>query len=295
MKITMTLDKLMDIEANKYYIPAFIIVLAVNHFFAYKYRTNKLQTFLYTVSMIVFGFIGSHIGADVYNWFQNRKGNQTVFIRTVFGTILTVVIITFVFVTLEKLVRLIIGKIRKSPVPTVRYRDVYDAIQPGAFILVMFTKFRCLYVGCCYGVPCSWGIYSEYLNTKTFPVQIVEMVMTFCILIITWRLTLKKTFRRGSALFISGALWTAGRFFLEFLMYYKPEDRTYPLGLTLLQWACILIFAICVAVLTYLKKTQPGEPLPVKPLPKFLQRFQKKPKKETVKKAQLHPKHKKKK
>ena len=278
LEITMSLDTLANLDANRYYLIGIPLVFIVNRLLAFKYRTNKLQTFFYTASMIVFGFIGSHWGADVYNWFQKQKGNETMFTRTVFGTILTVVIVTFVFVMLEKAIRKLIGKLRKRPVKPVLLRDVYDAIEPGAMILIMFTKFRCMYVGCCFGIPCSWGIYSKKIDTNVFPVQIVEACMSFCIFLLVWYLSQKPFFRRGMALFMGGGLFCFGRFFLEFLMYYIPEDRTYLGHLTLLQCACILILAICVGVIIYLYKTYPPDPLPGKLLPIIQAKLPQRPK-----------------
>jgi prolipoprotein diacylglyceryltransferase len=264
ININLTLSEFANLDANKYYLIGIPLVFIVNRLLAFKYRTSKLQTFFYSAAMIVFGFIGSHWGADIYNWFQKQKGNETMFTRTVFGTILTVVIVTFVLVMLEKGVRLLIGKLRKKPVKSVLLRDVYDAIQPGALILIVFTKFRCLYVGCCHGIPWSWGLYSKKIDTIVFPVQIVEACMTFSILILVWYLSQKRFFRRGMALFMGGGLFCFGRFFLEFLMYYVPEDRTCLGHLTLLQCACILIFVICIGVIVYLYKTYPPDPLPGK-------------------------------
>ena len=88
--------------------------------------------------------------------------------------------------------------------------------------------------------------------------------MTFCIFLLVWYLSQKPFFRRGMALFMGGGLFAFGRFFLEFLMYYVPEDRTYLGHLTLLQCACILILAICVGIILYLYKTKPSDPLPGK-------------------------------
>lgn len=41
----------------------------------------------------------------------------------------------------------------------------------------------CTFSGCCYGIPCSWGIYSHYPNANTFPVCWVESMGTLAILI----------------------------------------------------------------------------------------------------------------
>ncbi len=267
--INMSLDTFFNLVSDKYYLIGIPLVFVINHFFAFKYRTSKLQTFFYTVSMIVFGFIGSYIGAHIYNWIQKLVGHENMFNRTVFGTIITVVAVTLIFVLLEKAVRKLIGKIKKEPVKTVLLRDVYDAIEPGAMILIMFTKFRCLLVGCCHGIPCSWGIYSERIDSIVFPVQWVEAGMTFCIFILVWYLSQKPFFRRGMAIFMGGGLFCFGRFFLEYLMYYLPEDRTYFGHLTLLQCACILFFVVCVAIVVLLYKTQPSDPLPGKLLPKL--------------------------
>ena len=270
--INMQLKTFFNLAADKYYLIGIPLVFVVNHFFAFKYRTTKLQTFLYSVIMIVFGFIGSYIGADVYNWIAKPTDEQTNFTRTVFGTIITVLVVTFVFVILEKLVRKLIGKIKNVPVKTVLLRDVYDAIEPGAMILIMFTKFRCLYLGCCHGIPWSWGIYSEKIHTTVFPVQWVEACMTFCIFLLVWYLSQKPFFRRGMALFMGGGMFCFGRFFLEFLMYYLPKDRIYLGHLTLLQCACILIVVVCVAIVLFLYKTQPSDPLPGKLLPYLAER-----------------------
>ena len=278
IEINMSLDTFTSLMADKYYLIGIPLVFVINHFFAFKYRTSKLQTFFYSVSMIVFGFAGSYWGADVYNWISKPADGQMNFTRTVFGTIFTVLIVTFLFVMLEKAVRRLIGKIKKVPVKTVLLRDVYDAIEPGAMILIMFTKFRCLYIGCCHGIPWSWGVFSKHLNTTVFPVQIVEACMTFCIFLLVWYLSQKPFFRRGMALFMGGGLFCFGRFFLEFLMYYPPKDRTYLGHLTLLQCACILILAICVGVFIFLYKTQPSDPLPGKLLPKIEARLPKREK-----------------
>ena len=270
--INMSLNTFFNLTADKYYLIGIPLVFVINHFFAFKYRTTKLQTFFYSVSMIVFGFLGSYIGADVYNWISKPEGKEAIFTRTVFGTILTVVIVTFILVMIEKAVRKLIGKIKKVPVKTVLLRDVYDAIEPGAMILIMFTKFRCLILGCCYGIPCSWGMYNQHLNGPAFPVQIVEACMSFCIFLLVWYLSQKPFFRRGMALFMGGGMFCFGRFFLEFLMYYIPSDRRFLGHLTLLQCACILIFAICAAVFIFLYKTQPSDPLPGKLLPLLAER-----------------------
>jgi hypothetical protein len=100
-------------------------------------------------------------------------------------------------------------------------------------------------------------------------VQLVEMAVTTSILIVVFFLKRRPFFRRGMAIFLAGGMFSFGRFFLEYLMYYVPEDRTYLGIFTFWQCASILVFATCVATLIYLYKTQPADPLPKRgePLP----------------------------
>jgi len=41
----------------------------------------------------------------------------------------------------------------------------------------------CVFTGCCYGFPCSWGLFSHQTDTNHFPVCIVESLFTLGILI----------------------------------------------------------------------------------------------------------------
>ena len=274
LAISMSLNTFFNLWSDIFYIPGIILVLVVNRIFAYKYRITKLHTFLYTVVMIVFGFIGSYIGADLYNFFRHLKGQESAAVRTVFGTILVDIILITVLLLLEKAVRALIAKKTGKPVKQVSMRDVYDALQPGAMLLIIFTKFRCLLVGCCMGIPVSWGLYFKRYNATFFPVQIVEATMSFLILVACYFITQTKFFRRGMALFLGVGAFSFGRFFLEFLMYYAPENRTYLGHLTFYQCLSILIFAVCAGVVIYLYKTQPSDPLPGKMRPYFEKREQ---------------------
>ena len=129
-------------------------------------------------------------------------------------------------VPVENGVRTLLRRLGKH-VPSVSLLDTWDMLEPGAFMFILFTKVRCLAAGCCYGIPCSWGIYNWVAKEKTFPVQILEILLTATILLVVYRLKRKPFFRRGMALFLAAIIYSCGRFFLEYWKYYVPEDHCY--------------------------------------------------------------------
>lgn len=250
----------LDMLFNSIYLPGFAAVFVVNRLWLYKYNVSKLRALIYNVMMIGFGFWGSHLGAYFYNWIHGLLNIPGYFGRTIFGTIVTVVAVTLIAAWGEKLVRRYLRENRGKNVPDISVRDTFDVLQPGAMILILTTKCRCLWNGCCFGIPCSWGTYSNRLGEKVFPVQLAEITVSAIIIFVTYKYIHTKSYRRGAALFFSGGLWCAGRFFLEYLMYYPGYERVFLGHLTFWQCACLLITAICAAVIIILYKRYPAEP-----------------------------------
>lgn len=252
----------LDMLYNIIYLPGFAATLLANRFWRYKYGETRLRSIIYIVIMVGFGFCGSHLGAYVYNWIHNAMEIPGYFYRTIFGTIITVVAVTLIAVEIEKRVRRYLREKKGKQVREVSLRDTYDLLQPGAMILNLTAKVRCLAAGCCFGIPCDWGPYSEKLHTNVFPVQLAEITLSAIILFAAYKYIHSKSYRRGAALFFSGGLWCVGRFCLEYLMYYPDYDRQFFGYFTLWQCACVLIVAVCAAVLVVLYKRYPAEPRP---------------------------------
>ena len=255
---------MITISMEMYYhlilIPGAIFALIYHFCTAHRFGISKLRAIIYTVITGAFGYIGTYLGGDVYNLARAARGqitNQRLGILVGIITALSAIIVAFLA---EKGGRALIRKTAKA-VPDISLRDTLDLMEPGAFVIVLTTKCRCLWAGCCFGIPCSWGPYSELAKMNVFPVQIAEILMTTTILITVYILKHKPYYRRGMAIFFAGGLFAFGRFFLEFLMYYAPEDRTYLGVFTFWQCTCILVVSVCLFVITYLYKTQPPEPM----------------------------------
>ena len=277
--ITLTLEQFYHLIL----IPPAIIALVDASRHAPDYHFSRLRGAFYAALMVALGFWGVYLGGDFYNLFRVARGQNASQHLAIFGSIFVVFIGSFLTIMLEKGIRALLRRFHLN-VPDVSLRDTWDLLEPGAFIFIMFTKFRCLWAGCCYGISCSWGIYNKSLNGTAFPVQIVEACMSFSIILIVSHLKHKPFYRRGMALFLAALMFSSGRFFLEYLMYYPPEDRTYLGIFTFWQCACILVVLICVGIVLFLYKTQPSEPLPGKLLP-WLQTKRKK--KQTVTQKRL--------
>ena len=104
----------------------------------------------------------------------------------------------------------------------------------------------CTFTGCCYGIPCSWGIYSDGPDANTFPVCWVESLLSLGILIFllvrifrrgyvqnptisryrffNWFYSKQREPDNGRALPYTLLIYGTGRFFTEFLRY-QPEDK----------------------------------------------------------------------
>ena len=104
----------------------------------------------------------------------------------------------------------------------------------------------CTFTGCCYGIPCDWGIYSHYPDGNTFPVCWAESLISLGILIfllvrlfrrgywpyeskgrsraMEWYLRGRRMPDDGKALPYMLLFYGGGRFVTEFLRYHPEED-----------------------------------------------------------------------
>ena len=104
----------------------------------------------------------------------------------------------------------------------------------------------CTFVGCCRGIDCSWGVYSQYAEGNTFPVCWVESLIALGVLIfllvrffrrgywpverqfrsrvMAWYLKGRRQPDDGRALPYMLLFYGTGRFFTEFLRYHPTDD-----------------------------------------------------------------------
>ena len=107
-----------------------------------------------------------------------------------------------------------------------------------------FGRIGCSFAGCCYGhVTNEWyGIWNDYLNAKTVPVQLFEAAFLFIISALMIVLLFKFNFKYNMSLYLVGyGIW---RFIIEFFRGDVTERGKFIPGLSPSQfWSIIMVLA----------------------------------------------------
>lgn len=140
--------------------------------------------------------------------------------------------------------------------PILPYLDVTIL---GVGIFLACGRVGCLMVGCCYGRPhhlgmcynedhAAAGFSSYYVGVRLFPVQALESLWVFCIVIIG-SITVMKGSPAGESFALYVVAYDIGRFCFEFLR--GDARRRYYLGFSEAQWISLLL--MCAVVLAELQ------------------------------------------
>ncbi len=127
------------------------------------------------------------------------------------------------------------------------YIDIYAVVLPIGHAI---GRVGCFFAGCCYGIPCSFGVvYTQTvgqtpLGIRLFPIQLAEAVFLVILFVVQY-FVYSKT-RKGTATFTYCLSYSAIRFVLEFL---RGDAERGKLGLlSTSQWICVGIACITIAV-----------------------------------------------
>lgn len=78
---------------------------------------------------------------------------------------------------------LIIGICIGSKVLKKNSLEILDVIAPAIPLFHCFARIGCLFAGCCYGIPWSWGVIMEGEDFIRFPVQAFESLCNLIIFV----------------------------------------------------------------------------------------------------------------
>ena len=218
----------------------------------------------------MYGMLGANIMGRIYTYICTVNNIKDSSILAIFGAVLFAPILILATIAVEKfLIRAMTPPSRKTSAnkpqtkdKKISYADTLDMLTPGLFITLAFGKIGCLYEGCCFGIECSWGIYSDKIEATVFPVQIFEAVVSILILIVCYFLKRTRFYRRGMAYPLNAMLYCFSRFGFEFLRHYIPELRHLLFGITLWQGLSILVIIASAISLIVLYKNKQSNPLP---------------------------------
>lgn len=114
-----------------------------------------------------------------------------------------------------------------------------DVVAPAIPLFHAFGRIGCFLGGCCYGIPCDFGItYTRALTPEAngvarFPVQLLESALLFLLFFIL-RALYRRAALRGRLLPLYLGVYAVLRFFLEFLR--GDAIRGLYFGLSTSQW-----------------------------------------------------------
>ncbi|MCL2301149.1 MAG: prolipoprotein diacylglyceryl transferase [Firmicutes bacterium] len=122
----------------------------------------------------------------------------------------------------------------------------YDVIALFIFESACFIKLtNCWYQGCCFGIPCSWGVYNDILETTVFPLQLFEFSVGFLLSIACVSYMLyAKSYRPGYGCSFCLLSFMVPRFFWDYLRYYGEGHHQIEAqgigGFTMVQVVCLV-------------------------------------------------------
>ncbi len=135
------------------------------------------------------------------------------------------------------------------------YMDIYAVVLPIGHAV---GRVGCFFAGCCYGIPCSFGVVYTHtvgqtpLGIKLLPIQLIEagcLVILFIVQIIIYTKT-----KKGIATLTYCINYSVIRFVLE---YFRGDSERGVFGIfSTSQWICIgiIVISVCALVITVKKK-----------------------------------------
>lgn len=112
-----------------------------------------------------------------------------------------------------------------------------DDTVPLYLTLASVLKLGCFCSGCCYGLPCGWGMYNSRCDQTQFPIQLVEMAAYAVLLCLLCRYRGRDGQR--FALFVAG--YAAIRFGVQF---FRADRAVF----SAFHWMSAVFFAIGVVM-----------------------------------------------
>ncbi len=205
-----------------------------------KYELKIWQAIVFTLVALCGGLAGTVVMGNVYTAVLRANGLSGESNMAIYGAVMFTPIIL-----------LAVCLISRQP-----WKKIIDMIAPSGIIFTACAKLGCMFIGCCNGIECSFGVYSYRLETKVFPSPVFEFITMLIIIVLGFRYAFKsKKYVPGSVYPVMGILYGGTRFFWEFLRYYKHEiERHIIMGMTLWQFCSVLTVTISVIWLVLLNK-----------------------------------------
>lgn len=176
------------------YALGFLAIFLFNAVYAKRYSISAKKGLLYTVVSYAMIYLWAYFLAWVINGF--RWGHH--------NAIRVYIWFPLILFLLQKPFR-------------IPFKTACEYMVPSTCIVYGIARFGCLFVGCCHGVPASWGVFSYVAQANCFPIQFFESITSLLIGIIMIYLAYRKDYRADGSLYpLLLIVYGANRFIWEF-------------------------------------------------------------------------------
>lgn len=196
----------------------------------------KRDAAAFTVTGFLSGVIGAVLMAQVYNAAVRAVAGGAPFSPSnfsLYGGLLLVPALILLPVRLMK----------------ADFGAVLDTCAAGVYLLLGTAKLGCFSYGCCYGVDCAFGTVNRFTGTRTFPVQLLESVLTFIIAALLYAVSVgwlpKKGWPSGAVYPLGLVLYGVMRFFIQFLRAHEVAAEADLVGFMDL-WQTVSVAAVLI-------------------------------------------------
>lgn len=181
---------------NVFFAGGFVAVFIYSAIGCKNYKIPRKKAMLTIFLVYTIAVIWMFTQCWIENGFKNWGGNN--------------IVRTFVWIPL---VALLVSRLMK-----IDWLKCCDFVAPCVPMVQAVSHWGCIFVGCCHGYPCEWGIYNPAYQERQFPTQPLEALTALAIVMIVLQYEKKHDYRAdGRAYSLMLMLFGYSRFLLEFL------------------------------------------------------------------------------
>lgn len=220
-----------------FYVLAFLTIFVFNTFYGKKYNIPLWKGLLLTILSYLLIFVWAFVLAWVESLFTDWGHHNAVRVY------IWMPLLLFAFSKIFKL----------------SWKTCCDFIAPSTCIVYGIARIGCIFPGCCYGYPCSWGIYSNAAMMNVFPVQLCEAITALILAGVTlWMNKKKKYVPNAKTYFIMLIPYGLSRFIWEF---FADNEKIF-LSISSLALHALLMSVVGVVALLIFYKIEKGSHSP---------------------------------
>lgn len=214
---------------NIFFAAGFVAVFLCAWFTCKNYKIPRGKALLFIVLVYTISVIWMFFQCWVENGFKGWGGNN--------------IVRTFVWIPAAVW---IVGKIMK-----VDWLRGCDFVAPCVPLVQGVAHWGCLFVGCCHGYSCSWGVYNPLLEDNVFPSPALEASVALIIFAVICVYEKKRDYKpNGLAYPLMLMMFGYSRFFLEFLR----DNRKVVFGASTLALHALFMALVGTAVYVTIKE-----------------------------------------